>query len=249
MRTSILSSTLVALLMSGCGSTVSTAPATLDDQTGAMSSLSAQRLRVLATETIDESPVLVAALVKLQADVASGKAISIANGVKYAVKDGERLRKELKTRLNLPDGVKASFVNQFKYELDDAGKDVSLSIYTVLEGKTRLPEASHTVEHAGSPSVTAGATWAPSASVFGLDGQDDEHVSRAASFLTLLQTTSVSLQFVAERAGKYGFVYRVEPEVYFAEGDADEGIAAYNVLILNEAGQAENWHVALPSNR
>lgn len=205
-------------------------------------------LRVVKREPFEENAQLVAALVILRSDIPTGKALSFDGGIRHALQDGVRLRNELKDRLKIPDGVKESFVNQFKYQLKDG--QLALSVYTVLEGKRPIPENSHTVEHIGSPYPAANAkNWAPKVDVFGLDKQDDVHVGRSAAFLALLQTTKVSLQSASDYASRFGFVYRVEPEVYFKEGDTNRGVPVLNVLILTKDGKTERLKIAIPQNR
>jgi hypothetical protein len=243
-----LTSLAMTMVLFGCGQGVSQPHGALapgaEFATMEQASHGGGSLRVLAWETFAEKPELVAALVKLRGDLDSGAALSIEQGIDHAVKAGERLRLELGDRLKIPAGVKQSFVNQFKYQLKNG--QLALSIYTVLEGKGRIPELSHTVEHLGSPSVEGSSPWVPKVDVFGLDAQDDVHVGRSAAFLALLQTTRMSLQAVAERAGRYGFVYRVEPEVYFREGNSDEGVAAFNILLLDDDGETQRVKVAIP---
>jgi hypothetical protein len=176
-------------------------------------------VKVLSKKPFNEDKTLLTELAKLKPALASGNAVPLRAGIDTAVKE---------------DGGKG-FPTQAKYEMGDDGR-LSLSIYTVKEGKDVLPEKSHTTERAGFPLTKS---WDHGAEVFGAKGQDDEHVSRAAGFLTLMQETNVSIKEIANRASRYGMVYRVEPEVY-------KGKPAFNVLVLNSQGKAEQIKMSLP---
>lgn len=180
---------------------------------------------VLQRKQFKEDPKLVGELVKLRGALAQGNAISGKAGIDIAVRE---------------DGGRG-FPTQFKYELGDDGK-LSLSIYTVKEGRNVLPEKSHTTERAGSP---LSKQWEHGADVFGAKGQDDEHVSRSAGFLTLMQETHVSIKQVIDQASRYGLVYRVEPEVFFKPGSS-RGHAAFNVTVLTASGKTEQLKLKLP---
>jgi hypothetical protein len=78
-------------------------------------------------------------------------------------------------------------VIEAKYELGDDGK-LSLSIYTTSHGKDVDAEHQDFFELAGDPTQ---ATYAPDAARF--DVPDEEHVTRSARDLTLVQTQTMSL--------------------------------------------------------
>src|SRR5437879_10184583 len=117
---------------------------------------------VMRKRPFKEDKALVGELVKLQAALKAGTAVPLTAGIDTAVKE---------------DGGKG-FPTQAKYEMGDDGR-LSLSIYTVKEGRNVLPEKSHTTERSGFPLTKE---WTHGAEVFGAKGQDDEHVARSAGF-------------------------------------------------------------------
>lgn len=129
------------------------------------------------------------------------------------------------------------FPIQAKLEMNDAGTQISMSIYTAKD-KMALPETNPVTESSGDPT---GATWTPQTDVFGgADGKtaDFEHVARAAAMLNLMQTTDVSLVDAIRTASAYGTVYRVEPL-------AVDGRAIFNVLVKDSNGRAKQLTIDL----
>jgi hypothetical protein len=101
-------------------------------------------------------------------------------------------------------------VIEAKYELDHDGK-LSLSIYPVKEPLTVDAERQTFFELAGDPTQ---AVYAPTESTF--DVPDEEHVTRSARDLTLVQTSNVSLLdavLKAESRFSHGFVYWAIPTI------------------------------------
>lgn len=97
-----------------------------------------------------------------------------------------------------------------KFEIGDDGK-LSLSIYPVSDKIDVDAERQHFFELAGDP--TAGS-YSPSKSEFVVP--DEEHLTRAARDLTLVQTASLSLLDAvtqAEQAVPGGFVYWAVPTI------------------------------------
>src|SRR5207248_4808314 len=101
-------------------------------------------------------------------------------------------------RISLADAiVQAStraapgFPIQAKLEMNDAGTEISMSVYTAKDQRA-LPENDPVTESSGDPT---GAAWTPQTEIFGgADGKtaDFEHVARAAAMLNLMQTTDVT---------------------------------------------------------
>jgi hypothetical protein len=94
-----------------------------------------------------------------------------------------------------------------KFELGDDDK-LSLSVYPVGD-MTKSAEQNKFVELAGDPTV---ATWSPGSEEFAVP--DEEHLTRAARDLTLVQTAKLSLRdAVAKADAKFpgGFVYWAIP--------------------------------------
>lgn len=131
--------------------------------------------------------------------------------------------------LTLEDGVRQAggdgFVISAKFEMNDAGDALSLSVYTARGGRDTMPEQNQLAELAGDPT---GSAWAPGAEVFG----DTEHIARASEQLTLMALTSATLDSVIRAASADGVVYRVEPAIA-------DGRAVFDVLVVTTAGGAE----------
>jgi hypothetical protein len=101
-------------------------------------------------------------------------------------------------------------VIEAKYELDHDG-NLSLSIYPVEEDLSIDAERQTFFELAGDPTA---ATFTPTESRF--DVPDEEHVTRSARDLTLVQTSSVSLLDAVLRAESLfsnAFVYWAIPTI------------------------------------
>jgi hypothetical protein len=97
-----------------------------------------------------------------------------------------------------------------KFELDDNGT-LSLSIYPVKEALDVDAERQTFFELAGDPTLT---TFAPTESTFAVP--DEEHLTRAARDLTIVQTARMSLlDAVTKAESKFsgGFVYWAIPTV------------------------------------
>jgi hypothetical protein len=101
-------------------------------------------------------------------------------------------------------------VIEAKYEIGDDG-NLALSIYPVKEPLTIDAQRQTFFELAGDPTQT---TFAPSVSTF--DVPDEEHVTRSARDLTLVQTSQMSiLDAIAKAESKFsnGFVYWAIPTI------------------------------------
>jgi hypothetical protein len=85
-------------------------------------------------------------------------------------------------------------VIEAKFELDDNNR-LSLSIYPTSKGKAVDPEHQEFFELAGDPTVLP---YAPTATKF--DVPDEEHVTRSARDLTLVQTQTMSLLDAVQKA-------------------------------------------------
>jgi hypothetical protein len=79
-------------------------------------------------------------------------------------------------------------VIEAKFEIEDDGHSLSLSIYTTDQGTNIDAERQHFFELSGDPT---GAMYTPDSSQF--DVPDEEHVTRSARDLTLVQTSSMSI--------------------------------------------------------
>ena len=104
-----------------------------------------------------------------------------------------------------------------KFELGDDGK-LSLSVYPVAN--TLDAERNTFQELSGDPTT---ATWMPSLDVF----HDQEHLTRSARDLTLVQLSRRTLRAAAARAEQFGRVYWAIPTI-------QEGRAGYGVYMLRE---------------
>src|SRR5262249_11509833 len=101
-------------------------------------------------------------------------------------------------------------VIEAKYELGDDGV-LSLSIYPVKEALTIDAERQTFFELAGDPTQ---AVYAPTESTF--DVPDEEHVTRSARDLTLVQTSTISILGAVQKAESMfsnAFVYWAIPTI------------------------------------
>jgi len=113
-------------------------------------------------------------------------------------------------------------VIEAKFELDGNGH-LSLSIYPTSQGKSVDPEHQEFFELAGDPTVLP---FAPSASKF--DVPDEEHVTRSARDLTLVQTQRMSLLDAVQKAE-----YRISGGIVFWAIPTIRGTrAGYGVYVL-----------------
>ena len=164
--------------------------------------------------------------------------------VKPFAEDAALLSRIETSKISLVDAIEQAstrsapgFPIQAKLEMNDAGTEISMSVYTAKDAQ-ELPEKNPVTETSGDPT---GATWAPQTEIFGgADGKtaDFEHVARAAAMLNLMQTTDVSLVEVIRTASAYGIVYRVEPL-------AVSGRAVFNVLVKTPQGTAKQLTIDL----
>jgi hypothetical protein len=106
-----------------------------------------------------------------------------------------------------------------KFELDDAGK-LSLSVYPIGQPITFDAERNVFQELSGDPTV---ASWTPSLEVF----HDQEHLTRSARDLTLVQLSRRTLRDVVGRAEPYGRVYWAIPTI-------QEGRAGYGMYLMRD---------------
>jgi len=106
-----------------------------------------------------------------------------------------------------------------KFELDDAGK-LSLSVYPVGQPITFDAERNVFQELSGDPIASP---WSPSLEVF----HDQEHLTRSARDLTLVQLSRRPVVDAVARAERFGRVYWAIPTI-------QEGRAGYGVYLLRE---------------
>jgi hypothetical protein len=104
-----------------------------------------------------------------------------------------------------------------KYELDDSGA-LSLSVYPAGKGGGLDAERNLFEEASAAPA----SPWSPSLEIF----HDQEHLTRSARDLTLVQLSRVSLADVVAEASEYGSVYWAIPTI-------QEGRAGYGVYLLD----------------
>jgi hypothetical protein len=116
-------------------------------------------------------------------------------------------------------------VIEAKFELDHDGR-LSLSVYPV--GESILVDAEKNIfqEAAGDPTADA---WAPGVEVF----HDQEHLTRSARDLTLVQLSRYSLPDVVEAVEDVGGA------VYWAIPTIQEGRAGYGVWFLDDDGDSQ----------
>jgi hypothetical protein len=107
-----------------------------------------------------------------------------------------------------------------KFELGDDGK-LSLSIYPASKGVRVDAERNSFSELAGDPTADA---FAPSLTPFAVP--DEEHLTRSARDLTLVQTAGLSLVEAVQRVQSRGFVYWAIPTIRDTR-------AGYGVYVLD----------------
>jgi len=128
---------------------------------------------------------------------------------------GEDLSVVLQSKISMSDALEAAEEKygetiEAKFELGDDGK-LSLSVYPVGKGIDIDAERNTFSELAGDPTVES---WNPEQSEFKVP--DEEHLTRSARDLTLVQTASLTLRdavYVAEDAVPGGFVYWAIPTI------------------------------------
>jgi hypothetical protein len=121
-----------------------------------------------------------------------------------------------------------------KFELDHDGK-LSLSVYPVSEGLEIDAERQKFFELAADPT---GDEWAPELVEFQVP--DEEHLTRSARDLTLVQTASLSLLdavYVAEWEVPGGFVYWAIPTIRGTR-------SGYGVYVLDQENQVHYFFIS-----
>ncbi len=119
-------------------------------------------------------------------------------------------------------------VIEAKFELADDGTSLSLSIYTVNQGRDTDAERNHFFEASGDPTASP---FAPTNSEF--TAPDAEHLTRSARDLTLVQTAGLKIKeavSIAQSMIPDGFVFWAIPTIR----DARSGYGIY-VLDSNNA--------------
>jgi hypothetical protein len=111
-----------------------------------------------------------------------------------------------------------------KFELED-GK-LNLSVYTAQAGLDKDAEHNVLLELGGD---AAAASWQPKREVF----EDKEHITRAATHLTVLRRAKTTLAAVIAKASamQLGTVYSVTPVVH-------EKKPAFDVLVASPEGKS-----------
>ena len=125
-----------------------------------------------------------------------GSDLSILNGSKISLADG------------ISQAAQTGPVIEAKFELADDGHSLSLSLYPAKD-YTLDAERNELGELSGDPTA---ATWAPSYAKF--DVPDEEHVTKAARDLTLVQAARMNLRHAVEKVQDRfpgGFVYWAIP--------------------------------------
>jgi hypothetical protein len=118
-----------------------------------------------------------------------------------------------------------------KFELGDDGK-LSLSIYPIGKGIKTDAERNSFSELSGDPTAD---TFAPSLSQFAVP--DEEHLTRSARDLTLVQTAGLSLVDAVKRVQSRGFVYWAIPTIRDTR-------AGYGVYVLDDDNHVHYFFVS-----
>jgi hypothetical protein len=131
------------------------------------------------------------------------------------------------SKISLADGVAAASKNgaviEAKFELADDGKSLSLSLYPAGKGLQMDAERNLFQELSGDPTADQ---FAGSLEVFA----DQEHLTRSARDLTLVQLSTVSLSDAIDQASWDGNVFWAIPTIR-------HGRAGYGVYTENDGRQ------------
>lgn len=136
------------------------------------------------------------------------------------------------SKISLVDGIKQSekqygLAISAKFELEDGA--LNLSVYNAKEGRSKDAEHNVLTEVAGDATKVP---WTPKMEVF----EDKEHLKRAATHLTLVQTSKLGLADVVQKVSDRGTVYSVTPTL---AGNA----AAFEVLVATADGKSAKFIV------
>lgn len=136
------------------------------------------------------------------------------------------------SKISLVDGIKQSekqygLAISAKFELEDGA--LNLSVYNAKEGRNRDAEHNVLAEAAGDATKVP---WTPKVEIF----EDKEHLKRAATHLTLVQTSKLGLADVVQKVSDRGIVYSVTPTL---AGNA----AAFEVLVATADGKSAKFVV------
>ena len=136
------------------------------------------------------------------------------------------------SKISLADGIRQS-EKQYgpaisaKFELEDGA--LNLSVYNAKEGRNKDAEHNVLTEAAGDATK---APWTPKMEVF----EDKEHLKRAATHLTLVQTSKLGLADVVQKVSDRGTVYSVTPTPV-------GNTAAFEVLVATADGKSTKFIV------
>ena len=136
------------------------------------------------------------------------------------------------SKISLADGIRQS-EKQYgpaisaKFELEDGA--LNLSVYNAKEGRGKDAEHNILTEAAGDATQ---APWTPKMEVF----EDKEHLKRAATHLTILQTSKLGLADVVQKVSDRGTVYSVTPTLV-------GNTAAFEVLVATADGKSTKFIV------
>ena len=113
------------------------------------------------------------------------------------------------SKISLADGIRQSekqygLAISAKFELEDGA--LNLSVYNAKEGRGKDAEHNVLTEAAGDATKVP---WTPKMEVF----EDKEHLKRAATHLTILQTSKLGLADVVQKVSDRGTVYSVTPTI------------------------------------
>jgi len=136
------------------------------------------------------------------------------------------------SKISLADGIRQSekqygLAISAKFELEDGA--LNLSVYNAKEGRGKDAEHNVLTEAAGDATKVP---WTPKMEVF----EDKEHLKRAATHLTILQTSKLGLADVVQKVSDRGTVYSVTPTLV-------GNTAAFEVLVATADGKSTKFIV------
>jgi len=136
------------------------------------------------------------------------------------------------SKISLADGIKQS-EKQYgpaisaKFEIEDGA--LNLSVYNAKEGRSKDAEHNVLTEAAGDATKSP---WTPKLEVF----EDKEHLKRAATQLTLVQTSKLGLADAVQKVSSRGTVYSVTPAIV-------GGATVYELLVATADGKSAKFLV------
>ena len=156
-----------------------------------------------------------------------------ATAADYEDQSAKALLAKLKeSKISLADGIRQAekqygVAISAKFELEDGA--LSLSVYNAKDGRNKDAEHNVLTEAAGDPGKIP---WTPKMEVF----EDKEHLKRATTHLTLVQTSKFGLADAVQKVSDRGTVYSVTPTIV-------RNAAVFELLVATPDGKTARFFV------